>query len=101
MIVSVLHLPVRAGSEEAIVRFYAEHDVFGLAAQVGGFRSGSLLEPTTAGSAWLVVAEWDDVAAYERWLAAPARAELSELLAPHLDGTPAGSSYRRRPEACR
>jgi len=101
VIVSVLQLPVRAGSEEEIVRFYAEHDVFGLAARVGGFRSGSLLEPTAPGSAWLVVAEWDDAAAYERWLAAPARAELSELLAPHLEGTPAGSTYRDRPEAGR
>lgn len=99
MIVSVLHLPVRAGSEEDIVRFYAEHDVFGLAAEVGGFRSGSLLEPTAPGSTWLVVAEWDDVAAYERWLAAPARAELGELLAPYLDGDAAGSTYRRHPES--
>jgi heme-degrading monooxygenase HmoA len=93
MIISVLRLPVRPGSDRDVIRFYEEHDVFGLAAQVGGFHSGSLLEPEERGAPWLVIAEWDDADAYGRWLAAPARAELSAVLGPLLDGDPTGSIY--------
>lgn len=101
MIVSVLQLPVRAGCDADVVRFYADHDVFALAAEGGGFRAGRLLEPTQAGRPWLVIAEWDEAADYERWLAAPARAGLSEALAPHLAGEPSSSTYRAREESNR
>lgn len=93
MIVSVLLLPVRAGSEEDVVRFYESRRVFALAAQVGGFRSGTLLQPSRPGEPFLVVAEWDDAAAYDRWLAAPTRAELSDDLVAMLEGEPSGSVY--------
>jgi heme-degrading monooxygenase HmoA len=93
VIVSLLNLPVREGCENEVVRFYAEHDVFGLAERVAGCRSGRLLQPVDHGAPFLVVAEWDDAAAYDRWLAAPARAELGELLGPLLDGDPSGSVY--------
>lgn len=93
MIVSVLRLPVRAGCESDVVRFYAERNVFGLAAQVGGFHSGKLLQPAEPGAPFLVIAEWDDAEAYDRWLAAPTRAELSGFLGPLLDGDPSGSIY--------
>ena len=67
--------------------------MFGLAAQVGGFRSGELLQPSEPGAPFLVIAEWDDAEAYDRWLAAPARADLSSLLGPLLDGDPSGGIY--------
>ena len=75
------------------MRFYVEHDVFALAAQVGGFHSGKLLQPSAPGTPFLVIAEWDDTDAYDRWLAAPTRAELSGLLMPLLDGDPSGGTY--------
>ena len=93
MIVSVLNLPIRSGCESETVQFYIEHDVFRLAAQVGGFRSGKLLQPSQPGAPFVVIAEWDDVAAYDRWLAAPTRAELSTLLEPMLAGEPSGETY--------
>ncbi len=93
MIVSVLRLPVREGCEQDVIRFYEARDVFALAAQVRGFHSGSLLEPTEPGGPFLVIAEWDDAEAYGRWLAAPARDELSGVLVLLLDGDPEGSIF--------
>jgi len=93
MIISVLSLPIRLGFESEAVQFYIERDVFRLAAQVGGFRSGKLLQPSEPGAPFLVVSEWDDADAYDRWLAAPARAELSALLQPLLAGDPGGDTY--------
>lgn len=93
MIVSVLQLPVRSGCEDDVVRFYVDRNVFELASQVGGFRRGSLLAPTGAGGPFLVVAEWDDLDAYQRWLEAPAREQLSGQLSPLLDGDHRTSTY--------
>jgi heme-degrading monooxygenase HmoA len=93
MITSVLSLPIRLGCEADAVQFYVERDVFRLAAQVGGFRSGKLLQPSEPGAPFLVIAEWDDADAYGRWLAAPTRAELSTLLQPLLGGDPSGDTY--------
>jgi heme-degrading monooxygenase HmoA len=93
LIVSVLSLPIRLGSESDTVQFYLEREVFRLAAQVGGFRSGRLLRPSEPGAPFLVIAEWDNVEAYDRWLAAPTRAELSGFLGPLLDGDPSGGTY--------
>jgi heme-degrading monooxygenase HmoA len=93
MIVSVLTLPIRRGCEPETVQFYIERNVFRRAAQVGGFRAGKLLQPSEPGAPFLVVAEWDDAEAYDRWLAAPTRAELSNLLQPMLAGEPSGDTY--------
>ncbi len=95
MIVSVLSLPIRLGCESETVQFYTEHDVFALAAQVGGFRSGKLLRPSEPGAPFLVIAEWDDAEAYDRWLAAPTRAELSAFLGSLLEGDPSGGTYEQ------
>jgi heme-degrading monooxygenase HmoA len=93
MIVSVLTLPIRCGCESETVQFYIEQNVFRLAAQVGGFRAGKLLRPSKSGIPFLVIAEWDDADAYDRWLAAPTRAELSNLLQPMLADEPSGDIY--------
>ncbi len=93
MIVSMLRLQVLAGREHEVIRFYEERGVFRLAAEVGGFRSGSLLRPVEENAPFYVLAEWDDADAYARWLSAPARSALSAELLPLLDGEPTGRIY--------
>ena len=85
-VVSVLQMPVRAGKEQQLAAAYETLEIFGRARESGGFRGGRLLQPLTAGEPFLVVAEWDEPAAYERWLDSPARAELGRHLEPLLDG---------------
>ena len=94
MIVSMLRLPVRAGCERDVVRFYEEREVFRLAAEVGGFRAGRLLQP----------AHWRSLVLRHRgagrrlrrstWLAAPAREELSAELMPLLKASRTAGSTR-------
>lgn len=94
-IVSVLWLRVLPGKEEEVVRFYEQERIFERSRESGGFRSGRLLEPLVPGAPFVVIAEWDDAAAYQGWLDNPVRAELGEQLIPLLDGEPApGSLYR-------
>lgn len=93
-VVSVLRLPVRIGAERAIADLYEEIGVFELSRQSGGFLGGRLLRPERAGESFLVVAEWESAADYERWLASDSRAGLGERLAPHLSGDmPPGALY--------
>ena len=95
MVVSVLRLHVRPGSEQALIRFYFEHEIFERSRESGGFRSGHLLEPVEPETAFLVIAEWDDADAYRRWLASPVRAELGVGLEPLLGSEPPdGAIYR-------
>ena len=99
-VVSVLTLRVRAGSEPALVRSYEELEIFRHAQESGGFRSGRLLEPFGPDEPMLVIAEWDDVESYERWLASPVRERLGRELEPLLAGEPAaGSIYREAASA--
>ena len=94
-VVSVLTLHVRAGSEEALARSYEELEIFRHAQESGGFRSGRLLAPSVPDEPMLVIAEWDDAASYERWLASPVRERLGRELEPLLADEPAaGSIYR-------
>lgn len=93
-VVSVLRLAVRPGSGRALARAFAELRVFELSRESGGFRRGRVLLPRGSGEPVLVVAEWDDEADYERWLANPVRAKLSEALGPLLAAEPGdGSLY--------
>jgi heme-degrading monooxygenase HmoA len=85
-VVSVLRVPVRAGAEERLADAYASLGIFELARESGGFQGGRLLSPVTAGEPYLVVAEWDDAAAYQRWLDSPVRAGLATRLEPLIDG---------------
>jgi heme-degrading monooxygenase HmoA len=92
-IVSVLRIRVAPGSEDALAEAYRSLDIFELARASGGFRAGRLLRPVAAGDPFLVVAEWDDAAAYERWLQNPVRAELGTRLEPLLAGPLDGAVY--------
>jgi heme-degrading monooxygenase HmoA len=84
MVVSVLHLAVRPGAEDDLVRAFAEHDVFGHSRRSGGFVSGRLLRPLEPGDPFVVVAEWDGPESYQGWLDNPIRGELSAAIAPLL-----------------
>ena len=94
-VVSVLALQVLAGSERALIRSYDDLEIFRHAEESGGFRSGRLLEPSEPDEPMLVIAEWDDAEAYERWLASPVRERLGRELEPLLAAEPAaGRIYR-------
>jgi heme-degrading monooxygenase HmoA len=82
-VVSVLRLRVRDGAD--LARLYGELEVFERARESGGFRGGRLLRPL-AGDEYLVVADWDDAAAYRRWLENPVRGELGARIEPFLAG---------------
>jgi heme-degrading monooxygenase HmoA len=92
-VVSVLRVPVRAGSEAELAKAYETLEIFARARESGGFLGGRLLQPLSAGASFLVVAEWEDAAAYERWLSSPVRADLGRELEPLLDGSIEGSIY--------
>jgi heme-degrading monooxygenase HmoA len=84
MVVSVLHLAVRPGAEDDLVRAFAEQDVFAHSHRSGGFVSGRLLRPLTPGEPFVVIAEWDGPASYQAWLDNPIRGRLSAALEPLL-----------------
>jgi heme-degrading monooxygenase HmoA len=92
-VVSVLRVPVTAEGRDRLAGAYRTLGVFERARQSGGFQAGRLLRPLADGEPFLVVAEWDDAAAYERWLDNPARAELAAELEPLLSGALEGAMY--------
>ena len=71
-VVSVLHLPARAGADLAAA--FAELEIFEHSRQSGGFLGGRLLRALDGGG-YLVVAEWEDAKAYQGWLDNPMRAD--------------------------
>jgi heme-degrading monooxygenase HmoA len=92
-VVSVLRVPVRGGAGRKLVEAFAELEVFAHARASGGFDGGRLLQPVAPGQPYLVVAEWDDAAAYQGWLDNPVRAELASRLEPLIDGPLEGAVY--------
>jgi heme-degrading monooxygenase HmoA len=88
--VSILRIPVRAGSEAVYAEAFARLRVFERAATLAGFRSGRLLRPVAEGEPFAVVAEWDGPEWYERWLEHPAREELGDGLDHLVDGEMTG-----------
>jgi heme-degrading monooxygenase HmoA len=78
-VVSVLRLPVRAGKEDELVSAFAELGIFERSRESGGFLGGRLLRPV-GGGPFLVVAEWEDAADYQRWLDNPVREEVGGRL---------------------
>ncbi|WP_180357958.1 putative quinol monooxygenase [Streptomyces sp. NP160] len=102
MITSVLQLSARPGSEQAVDDLYAERGVLDRSRAFPGCRGAVLLRTVegtlAAGSAThVVIAQWDDEAAYAAWVADPWRNEVGAALAPLLDGDavpPAGAVLR-------
>jgi heme-degrading monooxygenase HmoA len=91
--VTTLRVQVRAGTEDEFVRTFAALDIFGHARRRAGLRKAELLRPDRPGDPFVVAAEWDSRADYERWLADPLRAELNRELEPFVDGPMAGASH--------
>jgi len=90
----VLGIRVRPGAEEALVRSFADLEVFEHARRSGGFRGGRLLRPLAEGEPFLVVADWDDAASYQGWLDNPVRAELNaKIEALVAESVPGGGLY--------
>ena len=90
MIRSVLALHARNGQAGAIEDLYRERDVLNRAVRFRGCRAATLLRCVGAGpGTHLVIADWDDADAYQRWVADPWRAAVSAELIALLD-TPAG-----------
>ena len=79
-VVSVLHIAVSPGAEDDFVQTFSELEVFDHSARSGGFLAGRLLRPLGAGEPFVVIAEWEDAASYEVWLANPVREQLKEKL---------------------
>jgi heme-degrading monooxygenase HmoA len=78
-VVSVLRLPARPGVD--LAGAFAELEVFEHSRRTGGFLGGRLLRELD-GEAYLVIAEWEDAAAYQGWLDSAARAAVGEKLDP-------------------
>ena len=93
-VVSVLKLPVRAGSAAAFERRFVELQIFERSRESGGFLGGRLLRPLADSGPFLVLAEWETTEAYQAWLDTPVRAELGAKLEPLLlDEVVAGEMF--------
>jgi heme-degrading monooxygenase HmoA len=79
MVVSVLRLRPLPGVDLAAA--FTELEVFAHSQRTGGFLGGRLLR-SLEGDDYLVIAEWDDAAAYQGWLDSDARAAVGERLQP-------------------
>ncbi len=90
---SILRIPVRAGEEDSLAQTFKDLEVFNHASRIDGFRSGRVFRPLAAGEPFVVVAEWDRPEAYEAWLQAPVRDELTRAIEPLLAGDPMGAVY--------
>jgi heme-degrading monooxygenase HmoA len=86
MIRSVLTLRAKRGRSQALEDFYREHGIIERALRFPGCHDVVLLRSTDGGAdTHLVVADWDDSAAYAAWLADPWRVGNSSALADLLD----------------
>lgn len=89
MVTSVLTLTARAGRSGALEDLYAQRGVLERAARFPGCRGATLLRSTDDGPAThLVIADWDDAAAYAGWVADPWRATVAEELSGLLELSP-------------
>lgn len=90
---TILEIPVRAGAEESLVELFRAEAIFELAARNEGFLGARLLVPSECGRPFVVIAEWADEAAIQRWVDDPARGHLDEPLAAHVEGEPVRRVY--------
>jgi heme-degrading monooxygenase HmoA len=86
MIRSVLYLTPRGGDAAAIIDFYRRKAVLEQAAKQDGFLGAELQVPIEPGGDVLVTALWRDAAAYDGWVANPARAAMAPDLAGLVEG---------------
>ena len=85
-VVSWLRLTPRDGAGTRLESAFAELEVFEHSRRSGGFLGGRLLRPLAGSAPHVVLAEWEDATAYQRWLDNPVRSELGAQLEPLLSG---------------
>ena len=86
MIRTVLRLRAVPDRADQVVKLYAEHGILDRARAFGGCQDAWLLRETGGDDAtFLVMADWDAVEDYQRWVADPWRADVSRRLADLLD----------------
>lgn len=89
LIRSLLTLRAAAGKAQALEDFYADQQVLERAREFAGCREAVLLRSTEgadgAGSTYLVTADWDSAADYQRWVDDPWRSVVSQQLVALLD----------------
>lgn len=90
---TLLELPIRTGSEGAVVEIFRTAGVFELAGRNEGFLGARLLVSSEQGQPLLVLAEWADETAIQRWVDDPARERANRELAPHLADEPIRRAY--------
>jgi heme-degrading monooxygenase HmoA len=83
-VVSLLRLVPRDGAADELARRFGALEIFEHSRRSGGFLGGKLLRPADD-EAFVVLAEWETSADYQRWLDNPVRAELGSELEPLLD----------------
>ena len=91
---TVLELPVARGSLDAIVELFRSLRLFELGAANDGFVAARLLvAEADAGDPVLVVSEWTEAAAVQRWVDDPARERVTGALSPYLVREPVRHTY--------
>jgi heme-degrading monooxygenase HmoA len=90
---SLLQIPVRPGAEDEFARRFRAQRVFEHAASIRGFRGGRLLRPLEPGGSFVVSAEWDGSDAYQAWLGAPIRDQLTRAIDDLVDGAMTGALF--------
>ena len=96
MIRSVLALRAKPGQSQAVEDFYRDRGIIEKAVRFPGCRGVMLLRSTDGGpDTHIVVADWDDAAAYAGWVADPWRAGVGADLANLIDADagPTGRLY--------
>ena len=81
MIRSVLRLRAAAGRSGALEEFFAAHGILDRARSFPGCRDAQLVRSVDgAPVTYLVIADWDEAADYDRWVHDPWRAAVSRQL---------------------
>ena len=89
MIRTVLNLRAAAGASGALEEFFAEHGILDRARRFAGCRDVQLMRSVDGSPAtYLVIADWDEAADYQRWVHDPWRAAVSRQLVALLDTAP-------------
>lgn len=89
MIRSVLSLRAAAGQSAALEAFFADHGILERARRFAGCRDAQLVRSVDGSPVtYLVIADWDEAADYQRWVHDPWRAAVSRQLATLLDTAP-------------
>jgi quinol monooxygenase YgiN len=89
----VLVLRARPGGRAEVVEVFAELAVLREASAVPGFVQAELHRSLLDDDELLVTAEWEDEAAYERWLESAVRARMQPALQPVLAEEPVPRMY--------